>query len=406
MRGSIGTTLALAIVGLTVSAIQANRGSPSWSGTWGTAVQPATASADWYGPNWSEEGFADHSLRQVIRVSSGGSKVRIRLSNRYGTTALRVAGATIGKARDGASVHPGSLRTLTFLRSAGTVIPPGADIVSDAALLPSSALEALSVTLYLNAPTGPATFHHFAMATSYRARGNQLSDPTGRAFDEQSGSWYYLTGVESFGTTARDTVVAFGDSLTDGVGSTKNADRRYPDRLAERLMATGWHVGVVDAGIGGNRMLSDSPIYGERGLSRFERDVLERPGVRAVIVMDGVNDLAEWNETGPVEAAQLIQGHRALIAAAHTHGIKAIGATIMPMKNSLAGSERAEAVRDEVNRWIRSSGSYDAVVDFDSVVADSADPDQLRAAYDSGDHIHLNDAGYRAVAEAIDLDIL
>ncbi|WP_433142570.1 SGNH/GDSL hydrolase family protein [Actinomadura nitritigenes] len=198
-------------------------------------------------------------------------------------------------------------------------------------------------------------------------------------------------------------MVAFGDSLTDGVGSTKGTDARYPDRLAERLRAAGLRWGVVNAGIGGNRVLTDSPVYGERAVARFTRDALERPGVRSVIVLAGVNDLAAWNETGPVTAAQLIDGHRTLIRLAHARGIQAVGATIMPMGGSAAQSRRGEQIRRQVNRWIRTSGAYDAVADFDRVVADG---DRLKAAYDSGDHIHLNDTGYRAIADAVDLNTL
>ncbi|MEV5748522.1 GDSL-type esterase/lipase family protein [Actinoallomurus sp. NPDC052308] len=162
-------------------------------------------------------------------------------------------------------------------------------------------------------------------------------------------------------------------------------------------------LGVVNAGIGGNRLLSDSPVYGEKGLSRFRRDVLERPGVRTVIVMDGVNDLAAWNETGPVTARQIIEGLRALIGAAHARGIRVVGGTIMPMKGSAAYTGSGERIRDEVNRWIRGGGAYDSVVDFDRVVDDRG---RIRALYDSGDHIHLNDTGYRAIADAVDLNTL
>ncbi|MEV5748521.1 hypothetical protein AB0L00_11945 [Actinoallomurus sp. NPDC052308] len=194
---------------------------------------------DWYGPNWSEKGFAGDSLRQVIRVTDGGSKARIRLSNVYGTTPLRVAGGVIAKAGTGAAVQPGSLRTLRFHCSTGAVVPPGREIVSDAVALRSSALDKLTVTLRFDAPTGPATFHHFAMAAAYRAAGDHLTDTGAAAFGERSDSWYYLTGVEVSGKSRHGSVVTFGDSLTDGVGSTKGIDGRYPDRLAERLVSGG-----------------------------------------------------------------------------------------------------------------------------------------------------------------------
>ncbi|MFF0525755.1 SGNH/GDSL hydrolase family protein [Actinomadura nitritigenes] len=405
---SLATAAALlAAAGISIPPAHA-AGPASWRAVWGTAAQPAVPIADWYGVNWSQQGFADDSLRQVVRLTGGGSKVRIRLSNVYGTRPLRIAGATVGRAGTGAAVQPGTLRPLRFNGRAATVLAAGSEIVSDAASLESSPRDQLAVTLRLNAPTGPATFHHFAMATSYRAAGDHLADPRATPFAQQSDSWYYLTGVEVTGPhvggpARRRTVVAFGDSLTDGVGSTKGTDARYPDRLAERLRAAGRRWGVVNAGIGGNRVLTDSPVYGERAVARFTRDVLERPGARSVIVLAGVNDLAAWNETGPVTAAQLIDGHRTLIRLAHARGIQAVGATIMPMGGSAAQSRRGEQIRRQVNRWIRTSGAYDAVADFDRVVADG---DHLKAAYDSGDHIHLNDTGYRAIADAVDLNTL
>jgi len=375
-----------------------------WTAAWGTAAQPAVASADWYGVNWSEHGFTNESVRQVVRLTAGGAKIRIRLSNVYGTKPLHIAGATVGRADVGAAVQAGSFRALRFGGRKATVVPPGSEIVSDATAFGASAGDRVAVTLRLVAPTGPASFHHFAMATSYRATGGHLTDARAAAFTEQSNSWYYLTGVETSGRSRHyRTVVAFGDSLTDGVGSTQGADARYPDRLAERLEAAGRPLSVVNAGIGGNRMLTDSPQYGERALTRFTRDVLDRPAVRSVIILDGVNDLAVWNETGLVTAAQLIDGHRTLIGLARARGIKVVGATIMPMGASAAYSQDGERIRQEVNHWIRTSGAYDAVADFDRVTAAG---DRLRTAYDSGDHIHLNDAGYRAIADSIDLATL
>ncbi|WP_328521564.1 SGNH/GDSL hydrolase family protein [Kribbella sp. NBC_00359] len=391
----------LAALGTTAAPAQADQG--RWAAVWGAAAQPAVPTADWYGVNWSEQGFTDDSVRQVVRLTGGGTRIRIRLSNIYGTKPLHIAGAMVGYAGIGAAVEAGSLRTLRFGGTDATVVPPGREIVSDATPFRTSTGDRVAVTLRLDAPTGPATFHHFAMTTSYRAPGDHLDDTGATAFTQHSDSWYYLTGVETSGRAHRGTVVAFGDSLTDGVGSTKGADARYPDRLAERLEAAGLPRSVVNAGIGGNRVLTDSPIYGEHALTRFSRDVLARPGVRSVIILDGVNDLAAWNETGPVTCAQIIDGHRTLIRLAHARGLRVIGATITPMGASAAYSPDGERIRQQVNHWIRTSGEYDAVVDFDRIVANS---DRIRAAYDSGDHIHLNDAGYRAVADAVDLDAL
>jgi lysophospholipase L1-like esterase len=395
-----GTTAAPAAAGTDPAAIP-------WAGAWATAMVAANTEDIFGIPDWSQEGFADHSVRQVIRVSRGGWAVRIRLSNRYGTSPLRLSGATIGKAGTGASVRPGSLRRLRFGGSAATAVPVGREGISDPAPLLVAPLERLAVTLYFAGPTGPATYHTFATATTYRATGDHRYDPGAAAFAETSLAWYYLTGVEVAGGTVsrRDAVVAFGDSITDGPSSTLDADNRYPDELAERLVAAGRPLGVLNTGIGGNRVLTDSPCFGERATVRFQRDVLDRPRVHSVIVLEGINDIgaseadfgACFLPNPQVTAEQLIDGQRALIHAAHARGITAIGGTLTPIKGSFFDSERGEAVRDAVNHWIRTGGEYDAVVDFDHALADPADPDRLRPAYDSGDGLHPNDAGMHAI---------
>jgi lysophospholipase L1-like esterase len=275
----------------------------------------------------------------------------------------------------------------------------------------------LSVTLYFAEPTGPATFHEGALTTTYRATGNRRFDYGTAAFaGETSHSWYYLTGVDVAGGSrgSKGTVVAFGDSITDGYGSTHDATNRYPDELAERLVAAGTQLGVVNAGINGNKLLADSPCYGEQGLVRFQRDVLEQPGVRTAIVLLGLNDIGAGGfpdfgcgASPVVTAAQVIEAHRALIRAAHVHGVTIIGATLTPMKGAYGyDTPENETARDAVNQWIRISGEYDAVVDLDRALADPADPDALLPAYDFGDHLHPNDAGTKAIAAAINLNTL
>jgi lysophospholipase L1-like esterase len=254
-------------------------------------------------------------------------------------------------------------------------------------------------------------FHPFAIATSYRAGGDHLFDRAGDAFGETSQSWYLLSGVDVTGPAPhrdRGTVVAFGDSITDGSLSTPDANNRYPDELAERLVAAGRRLGVVNAGIGGNRVLTDAEGLGERATARFRRDALDQPGVRTVIVLEGVNDLGlGLGDTGkPPTSAQLIEGYRTLIRAAHARGVRIVGATILPFKGTIYPgywTEPGEQVRDEVNAWIRTGGEYDAVADLDRALADPADPDRLRQEFDGGDGLHPNDAGMHAMAEAVDL---
>ncbi|MFD9949406.1 SGNH/GDSL hydrolase family protein, partial [Nonomuraea sp. NPDC059022] len=355
-----------------------------------------------YTPNWSREGFSQQTVRQVVRVSVGGVAARVRLSNVYGTTPLKVAGATVARTADGAAVRRGSVRHLTVNGARAFTVPAGAEIASDLVPLPVEALGSLTVTLYLAEPTGPATYHAQAIAPSYRASGDHRADVGGAAFTETTVSWYYLSGVDVIGGTHRRGVVAFGDSLTDGYGSTPGADNRYPDELAERLAAAGRPRAVLNQGIGGNRVTVDSAQLGDKGTSRFRRDALGQPGVGTVIVLEGINDIGMSRTSTDVSARQVIAGHRELIRQARAGGVRVIGATLPPMKGSQYYDAVSEAKRDEVNAWIRTSGEYDAVVDLDRVLASSSDGDQLDPAYDSGDHLHLNDAGYRAVAYAVD----
>ncbi|MFJ5797770.1 SGNH/GDSL hydrolase family protein [Streptomyces decoyicus] len=390
---------------------------PVWTGAWGTAMQrPVEGSEDW-GPNWSRQGFADQSVRQVVRVATGGSALRIRLSNSYGTTPLRITAATVGRSAGDAHVWPGTVRKVTFGGGQGVTIPPGRELVSDAEGLRTSPLEKLTVTLYFAGRTGPATFHRFTTATSYRASGRRLSDPAGDLFKESTNAWYFLSGVEVSGAASprRGTVVAFGDSLIDGTGATPGADNRFTDKFAERLAADRRPLDVVNAGIGGNRILHDSPCYGDKATDRFRHDVLDRPGVRTVIIHLGANDIGAPEMADPcmgsaprVTARRIIDAHKQLIRAAHARGVKAVGATILPMKGALfpVYSEQGEKVRAAVNQWIRTGRAYDAVLDVDRALADPADPTLPRPGYVFKDGLHPNEAGFHAIAAAVDLDAL
>lgn len=383
----------------------------SWSAGWSVPVQRPSSGFE---ENWSEAGFAQQSVRQIVRVAGGGTSARIRLSNRFGEQPLTVTAASLALAGEGAALRPGTTREVTFGGLASVTIPAGGEAVSDATELRSELLGSVAVTLFFDGPTGPSTFHSQAYATSYRAVGDRTADTQGEGFDERTHSWYYLSDVElSGGEPLRGAVVAFGDSITDGFGSTVDADRRYPDVLAERLAGTGERWAVLNSGIGGNLMLNDSKWYGDRAVSRFERDVLDKPGVRSVIVFGGLNDIG-FSETNletykpnpQVTVEELIDGYRSLIRRAHDRGVKVIGATILPFKGSEYHTPRAEAKRVALNEWIRTSGEYDAVADFAAALVSADDPEVLAPAYDSGDFKHPNDAGYRVMAEAVDLGSL
>ncbi|MFE6178750.1 SGNH/GDSL hydrolase family protein [Streptomyces sp. NPDC056464] len=368
--------------------------------SWTAAPQPPS---EGFTPNWSREGFWRQSVRQVVRLSAGGGRVRVRLSNAYGTSPVRVAGASVGRTAAGAGVRPGSLTPLTFGGGAQVGIPARGEVVSDDVRLAVAAGESVTVTLYFDATTGPATFHAQAFTAGYRGEGDLTAESAGPGFDAVTESWYFLSAVEVDAGRA-DAVALFGDSITDGFGSTVGADRRWSDALARRTGRP-----VLNAGIGGNLLLNDSAWYGEKGVHRLRRDVLDHPGVDTLVVLLGLNDIG-FSETdeqptykpAPVlEAEELIAGHRELIRQGRAAGLRMIGATLLPFGGSDHWGERAAEVSHELNEWIRCSGQYDAVVDLNRALADPADPDRLRPSYDFGDHLHPNDAGYEVMAEVV-----
>ncbi|GAA3605634.1 SGNH/GDSL hydrolase family protein [Nonomuraea rosea] len=375
-----------------------------WGAAWTTAPQPPGAG---FGPNWSQEGFARHTIRQTVRLGIGGDTLRVRLSNRYGTAPLRIAGLTVATGAGGAEVKPGTLREVTVAGDPAFLIPAGADLATDGVPFRTEALDAVTITIYLAEPSGPATYHTQALATTYRAAGDHLADHGGVAFAETSQSWYYLGGVD-VDATAGDGVVVFGDSLTDGTGSAPDTDHRFPDLLGRRLVGRA----VLNQGIGGNRVTVDSAWLGERATARFQRDVLDLPGVSTVLILAGINDISisEVAESSPfpqfapyteVSAQQVVAGHRDLIRQARGAGLRVVGATLLPMRGSAFSTMRSEAERAEFNAWILGSGEYDAVIDLAGAMGEVLDP-----VHDSGDHLHLSDAGYRAMAAAVDLSLL
>lgn len=373
-----------------------------WTAAWTASPQlPSTG----FTPNWSQEGFSDHTVRQVVRVTAAGDRVRIRLSNAYGTSPLRVTGATVARTDTGAAVLPGTTRHLTFAGEASVDVPAHGRIESDPAGLALERLDRLTVTLHLAGTTGPATFHAQGFTDTYRAGGDHRDDVTGAPFTETTRSWYYLTGVDVSGPGVPPPgVVLFGDSLTDGFGSTPNADRRWSDALAERIDRP-----VLNAGIGGNLLLNDSAWFGERSSARFHRDALDLPGVGTVVLLQGLNDIGfseardqpTYKPAPVLPAAEPIAGYRTLIRAAHARGVRIVGATILPFKGTTHWGPRAAKVSAEVNDWIRESGEFDAVVDLHRLMADPADPDRLNPSYAYEDGLHPNDTGYRVMAEAV-----
>jgi lysophospholipase L1-like esterase len=389
-----------------------------WAGTWGASPQPA-APASAAGPgDVSATGFHHQTVRNIVFTSAAGSHVRVRLSNAYSDRPLKIGRVDVAVQASGARLESGTDRVLTFGGKRTITIPPGADAVSDAATMGVPALTDIAVSIYLPHRTGPATYHSLAEQTNYiSGAGNFAGQVSGAAFTTVSRSLYYLDSVEVLTPgVARSAVVAFGDSITDGYGSQADANGRWPNELARRLSAgkTSEQLGVLDEGISGNRVLNDSPCFGQAALSRLDRDVIGQAGVRDVILLEGINDIgfSQTPNTGcsvpnaNVSAADIVKGYEQIIVRAHAAGIKIFGGTLTPFKDAAYWSVAAERKRETVNGWIRHSGEFDGVVDFATATADPRQPQMFNPAFDSGDHLHPNAAGYRAMANAINLGML
>jgi lysophospholipase L1-like esterase len=384
------------------------------------AVVPA-ADAQAYGSRvsaWSPSmttggpSLHDQTIRMVAHSSVAGAQPRITLSNRYSDTALSVGSVAVAMQANGGTAVPGTSRAVTFGHAGSVTIPAGGELVSDAVPISVTTGQSLLVSLYLPAATGVSTWHSDAFDRTYVGAGDHTGDADAAGFTSATTSWYYLSGVDVVPSTARGTVVAFGDSITDGYNSTVGAYRRWPDDLGRRLdtLPGPQRLSVIDAGIGGNRVLTDVPNLwqGVSALKRFRHDALGQPGVKDVILLEGINDIG--NNAGPdntpLTADDLIDGYRTLIREAHAAHVRIIGATMLPDKGNGYYSDAAEAIRQSVNHWIRTSGAFDGVVDFDRAMRSATDPAAMNPAYDAGDHIHPNDSGMQAMADAVDLALL
>ncbi|PPE69936.1 SGNH/GDSL hydrolase family protein [Caldimonas thermodepolymerans] len=388
------------------SSVRAEAMPPAWQTTWIAPPQPVWDERFVLPPGMPSQ-LRDVTLRQTLRTSLGGDRVRLAISNAYGRSPLRVGRMTIRRPGHAEAVP------VRFGGADGTLLPPRAQRLSDPVALPVRAGERLEVDLYLPGVAAPAGFHWDAREPAWLLPGDATGRPTPADAPPLSAR-AFVTALQVQAARPPVAVVAIGDSLTDGNGATPGADQRWPDHLSRRLAPLG--VAVLNAGISGNRLLRDG--MGERALARFGRDALDHPGVRAVVVLLGTNDIG-WpgGPFAPGEALptldHLADGLRRLAAQARARGVRVVGATLPPFKDALQGtpleghySVAKDALRQALNAWIRTTSAFDAVVDFDAVLRDPADPARLHPAYDSGDHLHPGDTGYRAMAEAIDLATL
>ncbi len=390
MKRLVGLVFAVVLASC-ASVGQGSTGGPAWAGAWGASPNPPPAAA---------RAFENQTVRQVIRLSAGGSQVRIRFTNEYGDKPLDIGAATVSLA--GADGMPaGRTLDITFNGSKSVAIPPRAPMLSDPVTLDVKALESLSISLFLPTATGPCTCHFAGTATAF------VSEPgnfTAAAFEPASTftNRAFISAVDVAMISPR-TIVTFGDSITDGTASSLNANRRWPDVLAERLAAAGTPRGVSNQAIAGNRVLSyQMQIFGESALSRFDRDVMSVPNVGWIVVLEGVNDIG-MGAASPPSAQTLINGYKQIIARAHARGAKVYGATLLPYEGARYYQEGGETIRQAVNTWIRTGGAYDGVIDFDAVMRDPASPKKMKAELQSGDWLHPNDAGYKVMGEAVDL---
>lgn len=353
--------------------------------------------------------FHDQTVRMIVRTSIGGRRVRVELSNAFGAQPLMVGAAHVALREKDSAIVAASDRALAFSGQPSCTIPPGAEMLSDPVDLDVPQLGDLVISLYLPEETGPPTEHATGLHTTYIGPGNLTGAPN--LMDARtSRSWYFLSGIDVAAPPDTGVIVAFGDSITDGTTSTVDADRSWPSLLARRVLANpataNW--AVVNEGISGNRVLRD--VAGTNALARLDRDVFSVPGVRWMAVMEGINDIGRGTQNAAqasdrVTAEDVIAGLRQIVDRAHLHGIKVLGATLTPYEGAAYYSEAGEVLREAVNRWILTGGAFDAAVDFDAVVRDAANPKQIRADFNIRDHLHPNDVGYQAMADAIDLAI-
>jgi lysophospholipase L1-like esterase len=403
LRRSIGllalSAFTLAPGGIS-SAQSPNR--PQWVGTWAAAPMLA-------GGGFAVHPFSAVTLREIAHISNGGAQLRVRFTNEFGLDQLLIDDAHVALSAGGGQIQPGTDHALTFNGAQSVSIPPGAVMYSDPVALVAPPLSELAVSFHLPAQVMRAeTYHAFADQDNFVADGDQagataLSQPTTLE------SWYFFDGLDVPAVEGSRAVVAFGDSITDGAHSTPNANRRWPDVLAARLKQDHAldRISVLNEGIGGNRVLND--VAGPSALTRLDRDVLAQDGVRYLIVLESINDIGRLAHlTAPednITAEQLEAGLKQLADAAHEHGIEAFGATLTPYGGANYFSDKGEQVREAVNNWIRTSGTFDGVVDFDKITRDAQDPNRFNPLYDSGDHLHPSDAGYKAMGNGIDLTL-
>jgi lysophospholipase L1-like esterase len=411
--------LLLALLASCMARSQATGTSERWVSAWSTAVHAPVSFPGLPPPPI----FQDQTIRMVIRPEMGGDRLRLRFSNEFGSTPLRIGAAHVALSEQGSRIVPGSDHVVTFHQAGAVEIPAGAPLVSDSVAMSVKPFTELAVTLYIAGPATASTIHLWAQHDIYIAGPGDLTAQAELTNPKVTTSWYWLAGLEVQSAAGARATVAFGDSITDGAGVKQGNYEDWPDRLAQRAASTsvGSGTAILNEGIGGNRILYDGA--GVSALARLDRDVLSNAGVRNLIVLEGINDIG-WPSMKPpasmsaehpgvspfagqrVTAGDLITGLEQIILRAHEHEIRVYGATMTPYEGANYYTPEGEAIREEVNQWIRSSGAFDAVIDFDAAVRDPQQPQRFVDRYQSGDHLHPSAAGYQAMADAVNLTLL
>ena len=412
LRALFGLTLAMGWLSVLAPG---DDGPQRWVTTWTTANAASDQPAE----------FSNQTIREVVHTTIGGGALRIRLSNTFGTRSIRLDAVFVGlqKTRlqkEGAALVPRSNHEVTFGGSRSIAIPEGAEVLSDPVSFAVGSGQNLAISLFTAGETGPATVHGSAFQTNYvSGAGNFAAEEDMNAFataagSKTIGSWYFLSAVEVLvPASVKGAVVALGDSITDGASSRLDKNERWTDVLGRRLLDNHIQIAVLNAGIGGNRVLTSSPFWGQNALARLGRDVLAQAGIEAVILFEGTNDIGQPDapaaDTNPcrsrtqVTADEIIAGYKQIIARTHARGLNIFGATILPYRGLGAWTAAGEAKRVAVNQWIRTSGAFDGIIDFDADLRDPTTPARLAPQYDSGDHLHPGPAGHEAMGNAVDL---
>lgn len=385
---------------------QQSKTNEHWVGTWAASPQMPPESAT--STNSADAGFDNQTVRMIVRVSIGGEELRVRFSNAFGNAPLHLGDAHVALAASEGAIVPDTDRALTFSGRESFTIPPGAMVLSDPIRLHVAALTSLAVSVFVPDVTVPATWHALARETTYISGPGDLCGRADLQGAKTATSWYWLSGVDVLANERAAAIVTLGDSITDGAYATMNANHRWPDVLADQLSARSnapaAPLAVLNEGISGNRLLHD--VDGQNALARFDRDVLSQDGVRYLVVLEGINDIGWPHMQGgeyaadAVSAQDMIAALQQVVERAHAQGIRVYGGTLTPFEGAFYETSDGEAERETVNAWIRTSGAFDGVIDFDKI---TRDPNQLKRflpAYDSGDHLHPGDAGYVAMGRA------